>query len=75
MSAPQLSVRFTPHLNEQLNAYIERTGVSKTEVVANALAYYLGCAEDVSLCHKIAHLEIRVSAMEAFAKESGSFNE
>ncbi|NET56212.1 MAG: DNA-binding domain-containing protein [Symploca sp. SIO2E6] len=65
MSTPQLSVRINPRLNEQLNAYINRTGISKTDVVANALAHYLGCVEDVSLTQRMAHLEARMVALEA----------
>lgn len=68
MLAPQLSVRLRPALNDQLNGYIERTGISKTEVVTNALAYYLGCAEDVSLIQRMTHLEVRMAALEAVVK-------
>lgn len=69
MSAPQLSVRLSSQLNNQLNAYIERTGISKTDVVANALASYLGCESNLSLNQRMVHLEAKIAALEIEVRE------
>ncbi len=41
MGKPQITVRLSPSLMGELKQYIERTGTSKTDVVASALAKYL----------------------------------
>lgn len=68
MSTPQLSVRLPLHLNQQLNKYIKCTGISKTDVVTNALAHYLECVEDTSLTQRVAHLEAKIASIEALIK-------
>ncbi|MEQ8539389.1 MAG: hypothetical protein RIB93_18295 [Coleofasciculus sp. D1-CHI-01] len=42
MNSVQLGIRIPTHLNQRLTDYIERTGLSKTEIVINALASYMG---------------------------------
>jgi hypothetical protein len=44
--------------------------MSKTEVVINALASYMGCAEEISLTERMASLEAKVAMLEALVKES-----
>ncbi|MGK7895239.1 MAG: ribbon-helix-helix protein, CopG family [Xenococcus sp. (in: cyanobacteria)] len=65
MAKPQITVRLSPSLMEELTQYIERTGTSKTDVVASALAQYLDCAEEVPLGQRMADLEKKVKALEA----------
>lgn len=68
MSAQQLSIRLPLYLSQQLLKYIKCTGMSKTDVVTNALAHYLECVEDTSLIQRIAHLEAKISLLEALIK-------
>lgn len=68
MSTLQLSVRLPLDHNKQLNKYIEHTGISKTDVVTNALAHYLECVEDISLTQRIAHLEVKIVTLAALVK-------
>lgn len=68
MKAAQLGIRIPYSLNERLNAFIEETGMSKTEVVVNALASYMGCTEEVSLTERIASIEAKVARLEALGK-------
>jgi hypothetical protein len=64
MNTVQLGVRIPLHLNNQLTSYVAQTGISKTQVVINALASYLGCAEDVPLNERVTRLEARLTALE-----------
>ena len=68
MSKSQIAVRIPSSLLEKLNNYVERSGVSKTEVVVGALAQYLGYAEDVPLNQRMAKLEERVAQLEILVK-------
>ncbi|MFN6198771.1 MAG: hypothetical protein ACK4YS_09235 [Aphanizomenon sp.] len=38
MSKPQIAIRLSPSLLQELNNYVELTGTSKTDVVVSALA-------------------------------------
>ncbi len=69
MARPQIVIRIPPKIFEQLNTYIEQTGVSKTDVVLGALANYLGCAENLPLSQRVAQLEARMVQMEALMKK------
>lgn len=60
-----LSLKIPLNIYDQLDNYVTRTGITKTEVVANALAQYLGCADNVPLLHPMAHLEAGLAALEA----------
>ena len=64
MRKPQIAVRVPPSLFEQLNQYVVKTGTSKTEVVVNAIAEYLGCADNVPLSQRMAEVERRLAALE-----------
>jgi hypothetical protein len=68
MDRVQLAVRIPASLQEQLDSYLHKTGVSKTEVVVSAIAQYLGCADSVPLSQRIAEVERRVAALEAKEK-------
>ena len=64
MGKPQITVRLSPFLLAELNHYVEKTGMSKTDVVVSAIAQYLGCAESVPWSQRMAELERRVAAVE-----------
>jgi predicted DNA-binding protein len=70
MNTVQLGVRIPSNLNERLTAFLSQTGMSKTEVVINALASYMGCAEEISLTERMASLEAKVAMLEALVKGS-----
>ncbi|MFL9458558.1 ribbon-helix-helix protein, CopG family [Scytonema millei] len=65
MVSPQFSVRIPPELDERLNAYAKQAGTTKTKVMIDALAHYLGCADDVPLIRRVLELEERMAALEA----------
>jgi predicted DNA-binding protein len=65
MSKIQLAVRIPEKLQETLDNYIGQTGATKTEVVINALAEYLNCAETVPLNERLAEFDKRLSCLEA----------
>ncbi len=65
MASPQFSIRLPVKLDEQLNAYAQQTGTTKTKVMLDALAHYLGCADDVPLIRRVFELEERMAALEA----------
>ena len=68
MSKIQLAVRIPEKLQQKLDNYIGQTGVTKTEVVINALGQYLDCAENVPLTQRMAEIERRVAFLEAKEK-------
>lgn len=65
MISPQFSIRIPPELEQRLMGYAKQNGMSKTKVMIDALAHYLGCAEDVPLIRRVTQLEERVSVLEA----------
>ena len=65
MNTVQLGIRIPANLNDHLTAFMEQTGISKTEVVVSALASYLGCTEEISLTDRMASLEAKMAQLEA----------
>ena len=61
----QIAVRIPVEVQRKLNSYTQRTGVSQTEVVVEALSAYLGANSSTSLIGRIAQLEKRVAVLEA----------
>ena len=68
MNKIPLAVRIPEKLQEKLDNYIGQTGATKTEVVVNALAEYLDCAENVPLSQRMAEFDRRLAALEAKEK-------
>ncbi|MDF5725174.1 MAG: hypothetical protein PUP91_32935 [Rhizonema sp. PD37] len=58
-------IRLPIKLDERLNAYAQQTGTTKTRVMLDALAHYLGCTDDVALIRRVFELEERMAALEA----------
>ena len=70
MNTVQLGIRILSNLNKRLIAFMSQTGMSKTEVVVNALASYLGCTEQVSLHERVTSLEAKMAVLEASVRGS-----
>ena len=60
MSKPQIAIRLSSSLLQELNNYVELTGTSKTDVVVSAISQYLGCADNVPLNQRVGELERRL---------------
>lgn len=71
MGKPQIAIRIPPPLLAELNQYVELTGTSKTDVVIQAIAAYLGCANGASLSQRVAELERRLTVLEAETGRKG----
>jgi hypothetical protein len=72
MSKPQIAIRLSPFLLQELNNYVELTGTSKTDVVVSAIpterfaiAQYLGCPDNVPLNQRVGELEKRLTELES----------
>jgi predicted DNA-binding protein len=65
MSKPQISIRLSPSLLQELNNYVELTGTSKTDVVVSAISQYIGCADNVPLNQRVGELERRLTELES----------
>jgi hypothetical protein len=65
MSKPQIAIRLSPSLLQELNNYVELTGTSKTDVVVSAIAQYLGCADNVPLNQRVGDMERRLRELES----------
>ncbi|MDD1427564.1 DNA-binding domain-containing protein [Dolichospermum sp. ST_sed9] len=69
MGKPQIAIRLSPSLLQELNNYVELTGTSKTDVVVSAISQYLGCADNVPLNQRVGELERRVRELESLDKK------
>ena len=65
MSKPQIAIRLSPSLLQELNNYVELTGTSKTDVVVSAISQYLGCADNMPLNQRMGELEKRLRELES----------
>ncbi len=70
MNTVQLGIRITSSLNQRLIAFIGQTGMSKTEVVVNALASFIGCTEKISITDRMASIEAKMALREALVKQA-----
>jgi predicted DNA-binding protein len=68
MGKPQIAIRMPPSLLQELNNYVELTGMSKTDVVVSAISQYLGCGSDVALSQRVAELELQMKELRALVK-------
>lgn len=69
MASPQFSVRLPVELDERLNDYAKQAGTTKTKVMIDALAHYLGCGGDVPLIRRVIDIEERLAVLEAQGKQ------
>ena len=65
MSIPQFSIRIPPELEQRVNDYAKENRITKTRVMIDALAYYLGSVSDVPLSRKVLEIEKRLTTLEA----------
>lgn len=65
MASSQFSVRIPPELDEKVKQYAVVNHTTKSRVMIDALAYYLGNIEDVPLSRKVMELEKRMTSIEA----------
>lgn len=72
MGKPQIAVRVPPALLAELDCHVERTGISKTDVVVTAIAQYLGCADEVPLNQRVAALELQVKELTALIQSGAT---
>ena len=69
MGKPQIAIRLSPSLLQELNNYVELTGTSKTDVVVSAISQYIGCADNMPLNQRVGELERRVRELESLDKK------
>lgn len=68
MNTVQLGICIPASLNDRLTAFMEQTGISKTDVVVSVLASYLGCTEEISLTERVVCIEAKMAHLEAMVK-------
>ena len=68
MSKPQIAIRLSPSLLQELNNYVELTGTSKTDVVVSAISQYIGCADNMPLNQRVGELERKLRELENLVK-------
>ncbi len=68
MVRPQIAIRLPVPLMEKLNAYVKRSGASKTEVMVGALAQYLDLPESIPLSQRVSEIEKRMKELEMLVK-------
>ncbi len=74
MNTVQLGIRISSSLNQRLTAFMAQTGMSKTEVVTNALASYMGCTDEISITDRMASIEAKMALLEALVKQTNWFS-
>lgn len=72
MSSNSIGIRIPTNLHKRLESYIAETHSTKTEVILNALAQYLGAAEEVPLSQRMAALEAQVLELKGFLKNTSN---
>jgi hypothetical protein len=70
MNTVQLGIRIPSNLNQRLATFMAQTGMSKTEVVVNALASYMGCTDEISITDRMASIEAKMALLEALVKQA-----
>ena len=65
MRVPQFSIRIPPELEQRINDYAKEHRITKTKVMVDALAYYLGSVDDVPLSRKVMEIQKRLTTLEA----------
>ncbi|MBW4586160.1 ribbon-helix-helix domain-containing protein [Aetokthonos hydrillicola Thurmond2011] len=70
MSSTSIGIRIPTHLHERLESYVTQTHLTKTEVILNALAQYLGANEEVPLSQRVAALEAQMLELKGLVKSS-----
>lgn len=65
MASSQFSIRIPPGLDEKVKEYAVVNHTTKSRVMIDALAYYLGNIEDIPLSRKVMELDKRLASIEA----------
>lgn len=68
MSNSSIGVRIPPNLQKRLESYIAETHSTRTEVILNALAQYLGASEEVPLSQRVSALEAQILELKGLVK-------
>jgi predicted DNA-binding protein len=63
-----IGIRIPTNLHKRLEAYIAETDSTKTEILLNALAQYLGASEEVPLRQRVAALESQMLELKGLVK-------
>ncbi|MBN4004018.1 DNA-binding domain-containing protein [Nostoc sp. LPT] len=74
MSNISIGIRIPANLYQQLESYIAKTHLTKTEVILNALAQYLDVSEEISLSQRVAALEAQMIELKSLVKNTSSTN-
>lgn len=65
MAKPQIVVRIPPMLLERLNAHAAELGMTRTDVVLDALRHYFGESLEPSLSERVQALETQVEQLQS----------
>jgi hypothetical protein len=68
MSNSAIGVRIPPNLQKRLESHIAETHSTRTEVILNALAQYLGASEEVPLTQRVSALEAQILELKGLVK-------
>lgn len=64
MPSSQFSVRISPELDARIKQFAKENGVTKSKVLHDALAHYLGCIEEKPLNRQIAEINQKLVMIE-----------
>jgi predicted transcriptional regulator len=64
MTKISVGVRLSPVLHEKLMKHAEKCLQTKSEIIAAALAEYLGCTEEMPLTQRLAEVETKILQLQ-----------
>lgn len=64
MARSQLNIRIPPDLEEKIQSHAQEAGITKTDIMLNALWQYFGSSEELTLKQQLVDLQRRVAQLE-----------
>ena len=64
MARSQLNIRISPDPEEKIKYHLQESGITKTDIMLNALWQYFDSSEELTLKQPIVDLQRRVTQLE-----------
>jgi len=61
---PNISIRIPDNIKKHLNEYVDKTNLTKTEIMIRALTEYLGIVHELPFPQRLSEVERRLSEIE-----------
>ena len=61
---PNISIRVPDNIRKRLDEYVDKTNLTKTEIMVRALTQYLGINDELAFTQRLSEVERRLSEIE-----------